>query len=156
MWQLGHNTSEALCASGSTGYSRLSQCIPATSGGAQASCLLSSSLMLIREARTRYEALAVGSIVMRHGSGDVHHSSEGFTVGSSCSRSEVGSHEGASSQGYHCNPLTRGCVTHTWNLLQHRCRGAVTCMLRQAGRLWGRSPVGPSVFAHCSVKQVKD
>ncbi|KAJ7770327.1 hypothetical protein B0H14DRAFT_2632643 [Mycena olivaceomarginata] len=32
--------------------------------------------------------------------------------------------------------LARGCVTHTWDLLQHRCRGAVVRMLRQAGRLW--------------------
>jgi hypothetical protein len=37
-------------------------------------------------------------IVMRHGSGDMHHSLEGFTVGSSRSRSEVGSYEDTSSQ----------------------------------------------------------
>jgi hypothetical protein len=49
--------------------------------------------------------------VMRHGSRDAHRSSEGFTVGSSHSRSEVGSHKGISSQGYHCNPSLRGCVT---------------------------------------------
>jgi hypothetical protein len=49
--------------------------------------------------------------VMRHGSGDAHRSSEGFTVGSSRSRSEVGSHKGASSQGYRCNPSLRGRVT---------------------------------------------
>ncbi|KAJ7742755.1 hypothetical protein B0H14DRAFT_2637618 [Mycena olivaceomarginata] len=40
-----------------------------------------------------------------------------------------------------CNPSTRGCVTHTWDLLQHRCRGAVIHVLRLVGRLWGKVPV---------------
>ncbi|KAJ7310065.1 hypothetical protein DFH08DRAFT_1046603 [Mycena albidolilacea] len=81
----------------------------------------------------------LSKLVMRHESGNAHRSSEGFAVGSSRSRSEVGKHKGASSQGYRCNPSPRGRVTLDRSLCSTKAMEQLYgCSARQ--EVWQRLP----------------